>query len=221
MKTKALLAAGLVMAASAASSFAQTVYSVNAVGFVNKTFQANGFTLAANPLNATANTVLALFPGVPEGSLIFTFNPASGTFDINSFAFGAWSRPNDTIVPGQAFFFKNSSATPYVNTFVGNVQQGTVAAPLNTTLNAGFSLVSSQVPQAGLLTTDLGFPTNEGDSVFKFNQTTIAYDVYSFAFGAWSGPGGAAIQPTIDVAEGFFCKKAVGTTWSRVFSVSQ
>lgn len=217
MKTKSLLAAGLLMAATAATGSAQTVYSVNAVGFVNKTFQANGFTLAANPLSATANTVAALFPGVPEGALIFTFNPGTGGFDINSFAFGAWSRPNDTIVPGQAFFFKNPTGTAYVNTFVGNVQQGTLATPLN----AGFSLVSSQVPQAGLLTTDLGFPTNEGDSVFKFNSVTVGYDVYTFAFGAWSGPGGAPIQPTIDVAEGFFCKKAVGTTWTRAFNVNQ
>ena len=218
MKTKALLAAGLLMAASAASSLAQTVYSVNAVGFVNKTFQANGFTLAANPLIATANTVAALFSGVPEGSAIFTFNPGTGGFDVNSFDFGAWFNPNATLVPGQAFFFKNPTGTPYVNTFVGNVQQGT----LTNQLNAGFSLVSSQVPQAGLLTTDLGFPILEGDLVFKFNSSTISYDVYSFVFGDWVGPTGTpGQQPTIDVAEGFFAKKAVTATWSRTFSVNQ
>ena len=216
MKAKALLAAGLMMAAGTASSFAQTVYSVNAVGFVNKIFQANGFTLAANPLSAPTNTVAALFPGVAEGSQIFTFNPGNGGFDINTFAFGVWSSPNNTLVPGQAFFFKNVTATPYTNTFVGNVQQGNLSTPLN----AGFSLVSSQVPQQGLVSTDLGYPKTEGDLIFKFNSSTISYEAYTYVFGTWNGPGGAIVEPTIDVAEGFFAKKAVSAAWNRTFSVS-
>ena len=219
MKTKSLLAAGLLMAATAASSVAQTVYSVNAVGFVNKTFPASGFTLAANPLDATVNTVTALFPGVAEGSQIFTFNPSNGGFDVNTFAFGVWGSPNNTLVPGQGFFFKNASSTAYTATFVGNVQQST-AGPLNVTLNAGFSLVSSRVPQQGLVSTDLGFPKIEGDIVFKFNPSTISYEAYTFVFGTWNGPGGALVEPTIDVAEGFFSKKAAGATWSRTFSVN-
>lgn len=217
MKRKAILLAGALVVASVGASSAQTVFSVNAVGFVNKTFRANGFTLAANPLNAATNSVSLIFQGVPEGSIIFTFNPTSGGFDANTFAFGQWSQPNSTLVPGQAFFFKNSSGTAYINTFVGNVQQGT----LNTPLNAGFSLVSSQVPQSGLVSTDLLFPKAEGDVIFKFNNTTVSYDAFSFVFGSWFGPGGAAGEPTIDVAEGFFAKKAVAVTWTRTFNVNQ
>ena len=77
MKTKALLAAGLMMAASAASSLAQTVYSVNAVGFVNVECP-SGFSLIANPLVAADNRVVALFPNATSGTVIFKFNPATG-----------------------------------------------------------------------------------------------------------------------------------------------
>lgn len=222
MKTKTLLAAGLLMAATALNGFAQTVYSVNAVGFVNKTFRASGFTLAANPLNAADNRVSVLFAGAPDGSLIYTFNPTTGGFVVNGFDSGVWDNPNATLVPGQAFFFKNPSSTPYVNTFVGNVQQGVGAQSLKTSLGIGFSLVSSQVPQQGLVRTDLGFPAVAGDLIFKFNPTTISYQVYSFDDNIWTGPTGIeGDEPLIDVAEGFFTKKAVAVVWSRDFSVSQ
>ena len=67
MKTKSILAAALLMAASAASASAQTVYSVNAVGFVNVVFP-SGFSIASNPLEGATNTVAALFPATTPKS---------------------------------------------------------------------------------------------------------------------------------------------------------
>jgi hypothetical protein len=212
MKAKALLAAGLMIAASAASSLAQTVYSVNAVGFVNLNFPP-GFTLASNPLEGATNTVLALFPSVPNGTSIFKFDGATGTYTGSTFFFGSWNNPSMTLVPGEGFFFKNPGVTTFTNTFVGNVKQGT----LTTSLSAGFTLVGSQVPQSGLVSTDLGVPIGNAESVFKFDTTSQAYAGGTFFFGSWGGAG----EPTIGVGEGFFVKKNAAANWTRTFSVNQ
>ncbi|NBR84455.1 MAG: hypothetical protein EBS84_04755 [Proteobacteria bacterium] len=212
MKTKALLVAGLMMAASAASSLAQTVYSVNAVGFVNVTFSP-GFTLACNPLNGATNTVLALFPSVPNGTSIFKFDSVSGSYTGSTFLFGSWNNPSMTLVPGEGFFFKNPTGTPITNTFVGNVMQGTLTTPLS----AGFTLVGSQVPQTGLVSTDLGVPIGNAESIFKFDSVSQSYTGGSFLFGSWSG----GVEPTVGVGEGFFVKKNASGSWTRTFSVNQ
>ena len=151
MKTKSILAAALLIAASAASASAQTVYSVNAVGFVNVVFPP-GFTLASNPLEGATNTVAVLFSSVPNGTSVFKFDSALGQYTGTTFLFGNWGNPSFSLVPGEGFFFKNPGSTTITNTFVGNVKQGA----LTTSLSSGFTLVGSQVPQAGLVSTDLG-----------------------------------------------------------------
>lgn len=211
MKAKTLLAAGLMMAATAASSLAQTVYSVNAVGFVNVTLP-TGFSLVANPLESATNTVASLFPNtLPNNCAVFKFDNSTGSFVSSTFFFGAWSNPNLTLVPGEGFFFRNPGAA-LTNTFVGNVKQGTLA----TALSAGFTLVGSQVPQAGLVTTDLGLPIANTESVFRFDNTGNTYVGSTFFFGSWSGG-----EPNIGVAEGFFVKKSAAASWTRTFSVNQ
>jgi len=212
MKAKAIFAAGLLMAAAAAQSTAQTVFSVNAVGFVNVNFPP-GFSIASNPLEGATNTVAALFPtSLPNNCAVFKFNTASGTFSSSTFFFGAWSNPNLSLVPGEGFFFRNPSVNIITNTFVGNVKQGTLTTPLS----AGFTLVSSQVPQSGLVTTDLGLPILNTETVFKFNNALNAYSGSTFFFGSWSGG-----EPTIGVGEGFFVKKVAASSWTRSFSVNQ
>ena len=217
MKTKALLAAGLMMAATAASSFAQTVYSVNAVGFVNIVFPP-GFSLASNPLDSAANTVASLFPSTtPNGSTVFKFNPVTGSFTSATFFFGTWDNPTMTLVPGEGFFFRNTDVAAFTTTFVGNVKQGTLVTPLS----AGFTLVSSQVPQGGLASTDLALPVGNGDTLFVFRSN--AYVSSTFFFGTWDNttafpPSG---EPTIGVGEGFFVRRASSGSWTRSFSVNQ
>jgi len=211
MKAKAIFAAGLLMAAAAAQSTAQTVFSVNAVGFVNVSFPP-GFTLACNPLEGATNTVPALFPFVPNGTSVFKFDSSLGSYVGSTFLFGSWNNPAMTLVPGEGFFFRNPGATTLTNTFVGNVKQGTLTTPLV----AGFTLVGSQVPQSGLVVTDLGLPIGNAESVFKFDTTTQSYRGGSFLFGSWSGG-----EPTVSVGEGFFVKKNAAVNWSRTFSVNQ
>jgi hypothetical protein len=215
MRTKTLLLTAALCAAGAASSMAQ-VYSVNAVGYVNVSLPlASGrpstFALIANPLNGTNNLLTTILPAPPETTRIYLFR--SGAFEIHEFSFGAYD--TDTAInPGEGFFIEldNASATdPTVLTFVGEVPQGTLENPLP----SGFSIRSSIVPQAGLLTADLGLTPGEGDRTYQFDRATQSYDISEFSFGAWDS------QPNVQVAESFWYERAGdATTWSRTFSVN-
>ena len=216
MKTKTLLLAVAVAATGAVSGVAQTVYSVNAVGFVNVVIPAgpNSFSILANPLDAADNSVAALFPNntvAPIGCAIYKF--AGGVFGpANNRLFSGWSRPTETLVPGEGFFFKNSSASAITNTFVGEVKQGTLTTPLT----GGFQLIASQVPQSGLLNTDLGLPISATETVYRFQSG--AYVTHNKLFSGWSATG----EPNVQVGEGFFVKKLANpSNWVRTFSVNQ
>lgn len=209
MRTQLLLASAALAGFGILSASAQ-VYSVNAVGYVNVTAPANGFALVANQLNASPNNAISnIFTGVPEGTLVYTWG-GSG-FTIATFEFGEWSNGGLQVGPGRAAFLRNPGATPLTVTFVGEVPQGT----LTTSYGAGFSLLSSQVPQAGQLQAVLGFTPKENDIVFKWNVAQQRYDLFTFEFGEWSPS-----NPSLEVGEGFFLKTDAAGTWTRNFSVN-
>jgi hypothetical protein len=220
MRTKTVLLMAAVAAAGAATSMAQ-VFSVNAVGYVNKTIPANGFAMVSNPLKAATNTIDALFAGVPAGTHVYVYTPGKG-YDVGVYddldnSFGS-PVGGMTLMPGQGVFVKNNQATPLTVTFVGEVPQGT----LNTALVAGLQIVSSQVPQAGT-TAQLSFPDTlaegltAGDQVYKFNTTAQKYDVFTFddLEDKWDG------ALSLDVGEAVFIRVAKALTWSRTFNVNQ
>jgi len=97
-------------------------------------------------------------------------------------------------------------------TVVGNVLQGA----LSKSYVAGFNMLSSKVPQAGLLQTDLGYTPASGDLVYKFNSATQSYPPAS----SYGTKGGwAPSQPSMAVAEAFFLSSTLGGTWTRNFTV--
>jgi hypothetical protein len=182
---------------------------VNAVGYVNAAIP-TGFSIISNPLNSGENKVGGLFSGtIPNGSAVYKFDASTGNFAVNSFLFGNWSDANMTLSPGEGAYFFNAGSAVYTNTFVGEVAQGT----LTTKLPAGFSMASSQVPQQGLISTDLGFPASSGDTVYLFRAGN--FEVFSQFFGSWSPS-----EPTVAVAEGFWVSKVAATDWTREFSVN-
>ncbi len=206
MRTKTLVITAALGAAGALTSMAQ-VYSVNAVGYINVDL-CPGFSIIANQLDAGQgnNTVGKLLTSVPDGTVLYKF--VNGAYTINSFEFGAWERPDETLAPGEAAFVKVPSTTKV--TFVGEVPQGRLTTPLV----AGFQLVSSQVPQSGALDTVLGFPAADGDVVYFFNCPGQSYSIFTYEFGAWDQ------TPSPAVGQGFFVKKAAAATWTRTFSVN-
>jgi hypothetical protein len=196
--------------AGAAALQAQ-VYSVNAVGYINVTAQP-GFNLLANQLIAADATVPTLMAGVPDGSIVFKYSEST-SYEINILDFGEWGIPGMTLSPGEGFWLQlPPNATATTITFVGEVPQGN----LTTDLTAGFNLVSSKVPQAGLVSTDLGLPAEEGDAVYTYTAGPEGgYGIAIYDFGAWD-----PAEPSVGVGEGFWVQKLNAGTWTRDFSVN-
>lgn len=219
MRTKTLLLVAAAAAAGIVSSQAQ-VYSVNAVGYVNKTIPKGAFALISNPLKAATNTIPALFgTQLPDGSQVYSWNTTSKSYDIASYSsdFG-WDVPAalttkqfDPQTSGGGFFVRNAGTADVTVTFVGEVPQGN----LSTALVPGFQIVSSQVPQGGKLNADLKYTPADGDQIYQWNGTSYVISGFSTDFG-WDPS-----EPTLAVGEGFFLSKAAAGTWARSFSVNQ
>jgi len=214
MKTKVLLLAVALGAASAATSMAQ-VYSQNAVGYINVACK-HGFNLVADQLITADRSVQALFPNAPDGLAVYRFTPGSGfTIDNNDLAgVGGWEDPSLTVPLGGGVFVYNPTASDYNVTFVGEVPQGTLTTPLV----HGFQIVSSQVPQSDQIQTALGLIPVDGDQVYKFSPTSgytiITYDL--------AGAGDWDDVPNLNVGEAifFYAPGATHTSWTRTFSVN-
>jgi hypothetical protein len=216
MRTKTLLLSAAVGAAGLLAANAQ-VYSVNSVGYVNVTVP-TGFFMLANPLKANENTLAAVLPVVPDGTTAFAWNGTGFTSKTYDELDGAWLplTPVIPLAPGGGVFVRNSSGSPFTVTFVGEVMQGALTTPLP----AGFSIVSSQVPQQGTLT-QLGFPGVDGATVFRWvnnGQGGGAYvsSTYDELDGAWL-PAEISVNP----AEAFWVRMPSSSNWTRNFSVNQ
>lgn len=213
MRTKTLLLTAVLSAAGILSSSAQ-VFSVNAVGYVNVQIPA-GFSMIANPLKATANTLGALIPTAPDGTTVWKFNPTTGTFTSATFDAldNAWGpNPNIGVEPGEGLIIRAAAA--FQNTFVGEVLQGA----LSTAMPSGYSIVSSKVPQEGRVDTVLAFPGVDGASISRFDNAANRYVSSTFdgIDNAWTPS-----TPSPRVGESFWARMPAATTWSRNFNINQ
>jgi hypothetical protein len=218
MRAKTLLLTAALSAVSIAAAVAQTVYSVNAVGYVNVTVPAGKFALLANPLNQPTNSIAAVLPDVPANTVVYVYNATTSAFDTATKRGTVWTGPAaaSLLNPGTGFFVKNAGTADLNITFVGEVPQGT-----NLTVNipkGGFYLLGSIVPQSGKVKTDLGLPAVANDKVYVFDSTSQAYNILTYRGAAWTGTGG---EPTINVAQGFFYQATAAGNWTRSFSVNQ
>jgi hypothetical protein len=210
MRTKALLLSAALVAAGATSGIAQTVYSINAVGYVNKTIPI-GFSMICNPLNTTNNTLAVLFPTAPDGAAIYKFTGSGFTPSLMD-DLGEWSNPNITLNPGEGCFI--FSPVQFTNTFVGEVVQSPNATtPLTNAYPAGFSIRGSQVPQDGLATS-LGFTPPEGSTVYKLNPGGAGYTPYQVDDLGWAN------EPSFAVGEAFWIFSPVAANWTRTFLIN-
>jgi len=212
-----LLSVASLAFAAATVSAQSPVFSVNSVGYVKRDLVA-GFTMFSNPLNVTSNgvpnnTLNALIPSAPDGAIVYRFSNGSYSILGEYFQGFGWS-PNGSLQPGQGAWIFVPQATSVV--FSGEVLQGSLTNPLP----SGYSMVSSQVPQAASLTA-LGFPAQDGDMVFIFNPQTQSYNggLFSFDGVGWS-PG--SVQGPIIPAGGSFWVLNTGAArnWNRNFSVN-
>jgi hypothetical protein len=215
MRTKTLLATAVLSAAGIATSMAQ-VFSVNAVGYINIDVP-QGFKMIANQLNAPDNKLTSLIPTAPGGTTVYKYtgtNYIQATFDdLDNAWLPAVTAAQITFGPGEGVFIRNPTATAFKVTFVGEVPTG----PLSNPIPAGFSIRSSQVPQAGKVTTDLGLPAAGGDTIYQYNPTTQKYNdaaTFDDLDNKW-----LPTEPTVDVGEAFFIRKVAAANWTRTFNI--
>jgi hypothetical protein len=212
MRTKTLLLTAALAAAGAASAMAQNVYSVNAVGYVNKSV-VSGYSIVANPFVVANESLDALMPTPNDGTTVY--KPVGGTFEIRSYdaSIPAWDPDGATTLNlgGGAIFFNPGAA--FTVTFVGEVKQG---SPVSNPVAPGLQVKSSQVPQAGLLSA-LGFNPVNLNTVYQYaaNGSDFIINTYDPSIPGWD-PN----EPLVGIAEGFWIDSASGETWNRNFTVN-
>jgi hypothetical protein len=216
MRIKTLLCLAALTAGVATTMAQSNVYSLNIVGYVTKTNN-TGYSIIANPLNATNNQISSLFANAPDNSQVFRFeggayhlyfkDPDQGWTDGQSGNPGSFA-----LNPGEGVFL-NVGAT-YPVTYVGEVQLGST-----NTVPTGYSMRSSVIPQAGLIQTDLLYPGGDNDQIFKFENN--AYHLFfKDPDQSWTdGQSGNPAEPNFAVGEGAFFHPAAQRNWIRNFTV--
>ncbi len=212
------------------------VFSGNIVGYANIAMP-KGLGLVCNPFNVdgtnSINTVMTN-SAVPAGTQVYLWNVTNQAFSLPatfSAGSGAWFNPdfvtlatNYLLSPGRGFVV--ASPSPWLMTFVGIVEQGTL-----TNFIAGtnkFSLLGNVIPVAGQLgataTQTIYFPGLDGADVFTFNTNSQNYsDAYTYFqnFG-WFDPAHLfnTNGPAISVGQSFFVQNpGPDTNWVQTFFV--
>jgi len=224
MRTKTLLLTAALAAAGAASAMAQNVYSVNAVGYVNKTINPN-YTLLANPFQVADETIGTLIPfgASNHGITLFKIRDDGG-LEIGTYdetlppPDGPWDHPEITLELGKGALIYNPPQFGAFNiTFVGEVKQGT---PVHNDVLTGFTIRSSKIPQAGPLTSVLGLAPNVGITTIQYpadghTQVISTYDPTLPPTEAWDPS-----EPVVGIGEAFFLTSGGNASWDRNFTVN-
>jgi len=208
MRTKTLLLTAALAAVGVASSMAQ-VYSVNVVGYINKSLP-QGFYMLANQLdNGTGNKIVDLIPAPPDNTFVYKFKPSNGSFIIIDYLEG-WEGDdlNMTLAPGEGVFISSPAAQTV--TFVGEVKTGLSSV----SIIPGFNVYSSVVPQSAPLDT-MGYVANDGDFVYQL-KASGGFKVNDYLEG-WEGDDNGT-APTPAIGESFYVYNPnASKAWTRNF----
>jgi hypothetical protein len=243
MRTKTLLVASAVaLTAAITSSQAQTVYSANIVGYVNQAVPSGQYAMLSAALdsdgtgtngtissvvgtNVDVGTQVLSWTGSGYNTLIFT-KSGKGASATTFWALSGVVTNNYPLNVGQGFFMFDPT-TPQVGTNItqtGNVLQGTLVNNNVSSVAGTYSMLGSEVPLAGDLSTNLGYAATVGDQVLTWNGTGYTTYIYtksgkgSAATQFWA-VGGVPQEPIISVGQGFFLFPINNNeSWSETFT---
>jgi len=228
MRTKTLLLSAAAIAAGVVSSQAQSnVYSANIVGYVTTVFKGGGaYTLVANPLDISSNTVIGLLDSVlPNKTQVLIWDPVAQGYTTAQKTGGTWNQ-NLNLPVGAGFFVHTPTAqvTDITNTFVGNIIVSPNGGTNQVTLPLGYYLAGSAVPFNGSVNDYLNGATNTINlgGVLPNKSQILIWDN--------SGPGGYVTSQktggtwnqnlTLNPGQGFFVKSQFGgTNWVETLNV--
>jgi len=217
MRTKTLLLTAALAAAGVASAMAQNVYSVNAVGYINKTIGPN-YNLLANPFKVADESLDSIMPTAGNGTVIY--KPSGGSFEIRTYdsSIPGWDPDGAlTINLGNGVICYNPGAN-YTVTFVGEVQQSVGGAAIQNAVGAGQSIKSSKVSQAGPISTALGFNPTANVTAYQYDPSGLGFaspNSYAVSDGFWD-----PAEPVLGYAEALILDSAAPQSWDRVFTVN-
>jgi hypothetical protein len=161
-----------------------------------------GFSLIGTPFVRGNNLLSDLFPSVPFGTGVFTWQ--TNAFQMNLFTQLGWEPPDAKVLPGKAAFFHNILSDGIPITLHGQLQSG---ASLTNFIPAGFSALAPLLPSAGGVSTNLKLPLSPFDNVYLWK--TNHFVVFTFLpTGKWNPQ-----EPQVVAGEGFFVNKATPTNW--------
>ncbi len=168
----------------------------------NPFYHYRGATVAGAVLD---NRVAALFSRVPNGTRLYKFDSATERFTENVFRMNRWTKPNETLSPGEGAIIFNPKAQSFDVIIPGNCNLGSLELP------QGLSLISS--PGCGTINfaplapppvppswywDSLAFNPQEGDKVYTFSNSAQSFQIHHFHNGAWDS------QPSVGIGESCF-----------------
>jgi hypothetical protein len=199
-----------------ADTAGSTIYSINAVGYVNLRFP-QGLTPFTNPLYQPDNAVALLLPPqmpVPDGSQLCKYMNSMGAYEVSTFdaLTQSWSDPAFQLPMGEGVFFRNPSTNTVMATFVGEVAQGC----LTNSLPEGYSMKGALVPQIATLSEHL-IPGEIGDEIRIYKndlQGGGTYDISVYTVDGWTP------NLVLNIGEAFWIYKQNPQDWVRCFWVN-
>ena len=150
-------------------------------------------------------------PDPPDGSQVYKYTSGGG-YEVSTFdgIAQSWSNPTLQVPIGVGFFFRNTSTTNLMYTFVGEVLQGW----LTNSLPEGFSTKGALVPQSASLSQHQ-VPGEAGDEVRTYTNDLQGGGSYNI-----SVHDGSNWIPDLNlgVGQGFWIYKQNAQDWVRYFS---
>jgi len=185
--------------------------STNALGFVIADAPAGG-SYRCNPLVATDNRLSSLFPSPPQYTSIYLYRGSSSQYTYDT-DLGGWDADDSIVLlPGEGFYISNPTTNAFQISFVGDVKQGAIT----NVCPQFWSYLASPIPQKGLLSTDLGFPLLQLDSVYRIRGGATYQNTYDSDVGGWD-----PTQPDLEIGEGFWNYAPSATSWVRNVNIWQ
>ena len=218
MRTKVLLGLAA-LAVGITTSVAQNVYSLNVVGYVNVSLQANKLHFLSLPLanssgDYTVGTNIKLDDSQDFANL-YSWDVAGQQWNpALLWLGGAWDNPSQVVSNGVGFFI--SSVANSTLTFVGEVPQGNIPY----TIPAGVSTLANKVPvSTNFPGSGAAFPGNDFDNLYTWDFAGQQWGPGAlYLGGVWDtpNPNGPMLNPAEAV---FYVNGGAAIPFTRTFTV--